>query len=257
MPVVITDTEQAVYPVRVLVALTGLTLGDQVDVYRQVSGVRTLLRGGSTAAAVDTSFAVVDAELPFGVPVTYVAVVEGFEYATAPASHTLVGGKVVLSDPIQGLASEVVILNAGNRGRGRNAAMFAPAGRNVMVSEPLAASRGQYELFVDTETGLNNFERLIENATQGIVQIRQPGGYPNVDAYLAVPEYEVGRWSQDGSDPRRRIVMTYAEVEPWAAALTALGWTYGDVEGYYTGSDYATAEADYPTYLAALQGDYS
>jgi hypothetical protein len=70
----VTVDEQDVYPPRVLVTVTGLTIGDFVTVYRVVAGERTAVRQGA-AEAVDVAFLVLDAELPFGTPVRYVAVV--------------------------------------------------------------------------------------------------------------------------------------------------------------------------------------
>ena len=102
--------EQPSWPARVLVTVSGLTLGDSISVYRDVGGERTLLRAGTSAVVTDPSFLVLDAELPFGVPVTYVAIVNGeVTYTSAADTYVLVGGKVAITDALTGLAAEVVI----------------------------------------------------------------------------------------------------------------------------------------------------
>lgn len=257
MTVTIGAAEQAVYPPRVAVTLAGLTLGDVVDVYREVAGNRTLLRSGSTDDSPDTGMVLVDAELPFGVPVTYVAVVESVEYATSPATYTLTGGKVALTDAVTGLSAEVVILAAGAQGRTRDSARFHVAGRNLVVSRALSAPEGSYDLFVETTTARDDLMTLLAAATEGTVQLRQSGGYDGVDAYLSIDEVSEARWSQDGSDERRIITVSWAEVQAWASTLAPHGFTYGDVASYYTGLTYADAAAEFSTYLEAEGADYS
>lgn len=258
MAVAITATTQDVYPPRVALAVTGMTLGDQMEIMRVVGGTRTAVRGGTSASVDDTAWAVIDAELPFGVPVTYVVVINGADADDAgPTSYTLPGGKVVLSDAITGLSAEVVIMAAGDRARTRDSARYRAGGRNIMVSRPPAGPEGSYELFLDTTVAFEQTIELLNAATGAVVQLRQPGGYDGVDAYLAVDKNTETRWSQDGSDPRRLLTIEYAEVEAWAPDLPALGFTYGDVETFYTGLIYADAEGDFSTYLEAILADYS
>lgn len=258
-------TEQDVYPPRVLVTVNGLTLGDSVAVYREVGGVRTAVRSATTDAAIDAAYLAVDAELPFGVPVSYVAVVEGqAEYATAATTYDLPGGQVALSDAITGSSAEVVISAVGDKTYTRDATRFRAAGRNIVVSGPQAQAEGTYELFVETTSARDNLMALLAGATEGVIQIRQPGDseltgqpYDGVDAYLAVDRTTERRFSQDGSDPRRLVTIEYAEVDGWSSALAPRGFTYGDVETHYSGVTYATAALDYATYLAAMQGDFT
>lgn len=83
MPVALTATLQDVFPPRVLLTVTGLTVTgtpDAVELFRVVAGERTPVRAGSTDAVTDTAFVRVDAELPFGVPVRYEADVNGDNY---------------------------------------------------------------------------------------------------------------------------------------------------------------------------------
>lgn len=254
----LTAVTQDVWPVRVLLTLTGLTAGDDVAVYRMVGGVRTLVRATAVEDVPGTSLVRVDAELPFGVPVTYLAVVNGADDDTAgPVTYTLEGGKVAVTDAILGLAAEVVILAWPERSFNRRASGYAVGGRNVAVLGPWPMFAGAAELYVDSTSARDSLALVLAAATEGYVQIRQPGGYDGIDSYVAVLGAAERRMSQDGSDPRRVFALDLLEVEGWAPELQARGYTYGDVATFYTGVTYATATADFATYLAAAQGDFS
>lgn len=260
MAVAINVTQQDVYPPRLSVAVTGLTLTDQLEIMREVDGNRTRVRGGYVDSATDTGYVRIDAEFPFGTPIRHIAVVNGADAdATTLTSYTLPGGKVALSDAIGGGSAEVQILAAGPRVTTRDSARFRVGGRNLVVSAPFGQGEGAYELFLETTVARDGLIALLTSATEGVVQIRQPltGTYDGIDAYLAVDRFTEDRWSQDGSDPRRTITIEFAEVSGWAADLLARGFTYGEVESYYSGISYASAAGDYATYLDAMQGDYS
>jgi hypothetical protein len=260
---------QDVYPPRVLVTVSGLTIGDSVTLYREVAGVRTAVRGASTDSAIDPAFIAVDAELPFGQPVKYVAVVEGqAEYATTATTYTLPGGKVALSDAISGAAAEVTIMAEGDKTYARNSTRFNVGGRNIMVSGPQGQAEGTYELFVESTSSRDNLMDLLANATEGVIQIRQPGTedafgqpYDGVDAYLAIDRVTQSRFSQDGTDPRRLFTIEYAEVDGWAAMLEARGYTLGDIATYVgaTGTlqDIANFNGAGGTLLDIAQADWS
>lgn len=249
--------EQDVYPPRVLVAVTDLALGDTVELYREVGGVRTLVRGGAVEDVADPSLLRVDAELPFGVPVSYVAVVEGVEYTVGPATYTLPGGKVAVSDAVSGLSAEVVILSWPESAYERPSTTFKVGGRNVVVSGDLGMWSGTLELYVETTSSLTNLLAVLADATSGVVQLRQPGGYDGVDAYVAVQRVRVRRWSQDGSDERRVVALDVSQVEAWGGALESPGYTLADIGDVYDGATLADLEADYATLLAVALGDYS
>lgn len=264
MAVAISALVQDVYPPRVAVGLTGITLTDEVTVYRELFGNRTALRSGYVESATDTGFIVLDAELPFGVPIRYVANVAGTEYATSLTTYDLPGGKVAITDAITGSSVEVQITAPGDRTYNRDSARLYVGGRTIVVSGPQGDAEGSYELFVETSAVRDNLMMVLATATQGVVQIRQPGvslvtgePYDGVDAYLAVDRITERRTSQDGSDPRRLITIEYAEVDAWPDALEARSFTYGEVEAYYSGISYATASVDFATYLDAMQGDFS
>jgi hypothetical protein len=250
---------QNVWPPRNQIVLTGLTIGDSVAVYRVVDGQRTALRG-PVDAVTDTAYVVIDAEQPFGVPVSYVAVVAGTaEYATADVTYTLPGGKIALSDAISGLAAEVLVGADGGKAYGRDSARLRVAGRNVVVTGPPGQATGSYELVVENTVALENLLDLLRQATQAAVLLRQAGGYDGLDAYLVVDAWTVGRFNQAGQEQKRLVTIEYAETDGWAPTLTALSFTYQDVMAAFTAPNntYQDLMDAYPTYLALIQGDFS
>lgn len=251
----LTVDQQDVYPPRVLVSVTDLTLGDAVFIYRSVSGVRSLVQGASSVSVTDPSFLRIDAELPFGVPVSYVAVVNGVEYTSTPVTYTLPGGKVVISDAVSALAAEVVIWAWPRKVRNWQATTYRPAGRNVVVQGTVSDPESDIELYTDAYSSTENLVELLQNATQGIVQIRQPGGYEGVDGHYAVTGYSERRFAQDGSDEKRIHEVHIVEVDGWASAFVALGFTYADLASVYSGLTYANVAADFTTYLKLSQAE--
>lgn len=238
MAVAITATEQDVYPPRVLVSVTGLTLGDSIELFREVGGERAAVRAGSTDAVTDPSFLRVDAELPFGVPVSYLAIVnETDEYATATDTYTLDGDKPVITDAVSGLTAEAVILAWDEKRYQRQASVFRVGGRNVVVSDDWGQFEGTIEFFTEATSSRDNLMTVLTDATSGVVQLRQPGTktYDGVDSYLSVVGAAERRYSQDGSDPRRIISVDVVETDAWARTLEARGFTYADLEAGYGG----------------------
>jgi hypothetical protein len=256
MVVAISADEQDVYPPRVLVTVTGLTAGDDVAVYRVVSATRTAVRAGTTTDAPGTAWLALDAELPFGVPVSYLAVVNGTEYATGTDTYDLPGGKVVVSDAITGLAAEVIIGAWPEQRYSRPTTRMVVGGRNVAVSGSLPGWQGEIEFFLSTYGGAVNLLDLLRSATEGVVQIRQAGGYDGIDCYVQVADARVRRFSQDGSDPKRLVIVDALEVEAWAPTLEARGFTYADLaDAYDPGGTYADLAGDFATYLDLAQAE--
>ncbi|MEV7263968.1 hypothetical protein AB0N38_10495 [Micromonospora aurantiaca] len=235
MAVAIAATVQGTWPPRVLVSVTGLTVGDAIELHRVVDGQRSLVRAGAVAAVTDTSFLRNDAELPFGRPVAYVAVVNGSsEYTTVAATYQLPGGRVAISDAISGAAAEVWILSGVDPSYERRASVFAVGGRSVVVSGDWGMYSGDLEVITETTAGRDTLHALLAQATEGVVQVRQPGGYDGVDAYLAVLGAGERRLSpRSGTDPRRIITLRVVQVEGWAPALEARGTTLQDIATVY------------------------
>lgn len=253
----LTVDEQDTWPARVLVSATGLNVGDAVELYRVAGGVRTLVRAGADDSITDPSFLRLDAELPFGVPVHYVLVVDGRDLATsATATYTLTGGKVAISDAITGEAVETVILAWDERNYTRRSSVFPINGVNIVVSDPMPGFESDLELFTEVTSVGEQLVALLRDATQGIVQIRQPGGYDGVDCHVGVLGVRERRFSQDGSDERRRWVCSVAQVSGWAVELEASGYTLQDIADVYTGLTLDDLSDDFATLLAIAQAEF-
>jgi len=253
----ITVIAQNVWPPRVQVAVAYLQVGDSISIYREIGNDRTLVQNGQSVSLTDVSFVRIDAELPFGTPVHYVAVINNDSTTSPDVTYTLPGGKVALSDAISGLSAEVVIWAWPDKAYNPQATVFKPAGRNVVVSGDLGQFTSIVEFYTDATSSAENVKALLDGATQGIILIRQPGGYDDVDCHVAILAYTPRRFSQDGSDPKRIHQVQVAEVTGWAAALAAAGFTYQNLADTYTGLTYANVAADYATYLALAEGDFS
>lgn len=242
----VTVTEQDSYPPRAQIAVTNLEDGDAVEIWRVVAGQYTLVRSGATVAD-DPAFVIIDAEMPFGVPVRYSVFINGHEFLQPPITFTLPGGLVVLSDAITGGAAECIIGAAGDRTYTRDSYRARAGGQNVMVAGfmPLGpdaqpAGEGAYELLALTTSAVTGIKDLVANATQGILQLRTPGvsqvtgdPYEGFDAYLAVDRITERKFSQDGSDPRRLLTIEYSESIGWAPGLEAAGFTLQDIDDYF------------------------
>jgi hypothetical protein len=259
MVAALSAVEQDTWPPRMLLSATGLSGGGVLYIHRVVAGQRTPVRGANSYVMTgDTSHVVVDAEMPFGVPFSYVLTENGVEsLAQGPFTLTLVGGKVALTDAITGQAAEVVIVSIGDRAREAPSSVFNIDGKNRVVSGPVGQYRTTIEYFTETTSISDSLRNLLATATQGIVQQRQPGGYDGVDDYLAILGASDRRFSQDGSDERRIWSVQVAQCDGWGANLEARGFTYQDVADTYAGLTYADLAGDYATYLAVAQGDYS
>lgn len=250
--------EQPTWPARVLVSTTGLTLGDSVTVYRVVGGERTLLRAGSSASVTDTSFLVLDAELPFGVSVSYVAVVNGaIEYASAADTYDLVGGKVAITDSVAGLAAEAVIQEWTSLTYDRRNTAFRIGRRNVVVTGALGQFTSTLTLLTETTSSLESLLEVFAEATGATVQIRQPGGYDRVDCYVVITRVEPSRYDEaDGTDDRALTVLEVVETDPWSYSLIAAGYTLQDIADAYTSLTLTDLSNDYATLLLLSQGTF-
>lgn len=263
----VTITEQDSWPPRVQIAVTDLTDGDNVDIYRVVAGQWTAVRGGQINGATDPSFIVIDAEFPFGVLVAYAVYVNGSEEITTPVVYDLAGGQVALTDAITGAVAECIIGKAGPRTYDRDSAVFRVADENLAVLGPMpAGGAGTYELLAMTTAISDGIKWLFRNATQGIVQVRQAGGtgfdgntYDGIDAYWQVLNVTEDRFSQDGSDPRRLLTVSYVECSGWSADLLARGFTYADMATFVGGTyaDLAALFAPAGTYLDVALADWT
>lgn len=260
MAVAITADEQDSWPPRVLVSVTGLTIGDVVTIYRRTpDGEFTAVRGAVDVEVADTSLVRVDAELPFGTTLSYVAIVNDTDrYDSSTLNVTLTGGKAALSDAITGDAAEVVITAWPEKRYERSASTFRVGGRNVVVLGRRPGFTGTIEISIETDAARQNVNDLLEGATAGTLQLRQPGPYGGVDSYIVVVADTEMRWSQDGTDERRRWALDVLEVEPWAADIEAAGYTLQDIaDAYDTPLTLDDLSGDYATLLDIAQGEFT
>jgi hypothetical protein len=255
MAVAINAVEQDVYPPRVLVSVTGLTLTDSIDVYRVVAGVRTLLRAGHSDSVSDPAYLVLDAELDYGVPVTYLAVVNGSdEYTAGPSTYLLDGGKPVFSDAISNNAAEVVIVAWDELSYATQASVLKLPGRNSVVSGDVGMYESSMEVFLEAGSSVANFRDLLASATARTLQLRNDLG--TVSDYVAVISWRERLYSQDRTDTRRIFVLDLVQVAAWADALEASGYTYQDLADTYSAGTYSQLGTDFATYLALSQGEF-
>jgi hypothetical protein len=256
----ITATEQDVWPARVLLTGSDLEEDDTVTFYRSVAGARTVVRGAEDVVPGDPSLVRVDAEQPFGVPVSYVMQLNGEEeYTDGPDTYTLVGGKIALTDAISGASAEVEILEPPEKRTERPSSVFHVGGRNVAVLGLRPGWVGTLVLEIETQSSADNLSDLLNNATSGVVQVRQGGTIGGLDCYVAVlGDTEVRRDVTDGTDELRIWSLDVIQVEPWAADVEAAGFTLQDIADAYP--DPLTLDDlsdDYATLLALAQGDFS
>ncbi len=254
-------TEVNLYPPRTQIAISGLTIGDDVQVFRSLGGVRTLVRGGTLTGATDPAFVVVDAEIPFDTPVSYAVVVNNSGTYVSPAvTYDLGSPKTILSDAINGVASEFVIVAWDEKAYDRQASVFKVGGRNVVVTGELGQFEAALEIFFEAFSSVEAFKELLRQATEGVLQLRSAEAkYEGIDCYLSILGVRERRFSQDGSDPRRTFVLEVAEVESWSPGLVSKAFTYQDIKDFYASAagTYATLKSDKATYLAVRTADWS
>jgi len=260
MAVTIDATEQDSWPPRVLLTVSGITVGvDTLELRRVVSGTAGTMRAGGLPAE-STTETVVDAELPFGVPVSWQVLnsATGAVLDTAgPLTVELTGGQVAITDAISGQAAEVIVTAWPSRDREAIASVFNVDNHNIVVSGGLGQYTATVQLYTETTAGGQALEALLMTCTSGIVQARQSGPYAGVDAYWAVLKASDVRFSQDGSDERRFWQLDVAETDRWAPTLEARGFTLQDVANAYAGLTLADLSADFATLIDLAQGDFS
>lgn len=252
--------ELNLFPPRTQVTVSGMATGDNLEIYRVVAGARTLVRGGTVVSATDPAFIVVDGEVPFGIPVNYEAVVNGFAvYASAPDTYAPPGGKAVLSDAVSGDAAEFIIVAWNQKDYAPQASIFKVGGRNVVVTGEVGQFEATLEVYFEFFSSTDNFLALLNSATEGILQLRAPDTlkYQGVDCFVAVTGAREKRFSQDGSDGRRLWELDIVETDSWSSGQKATAFTLQDIADVYAGQTLANYAADYPTLLAAAQADYS
>jgi len=227
-------TVQDVYPDRVQLVVTENVAGTTVTIWRRVLGetARTAVRGADHLVLTDSGPIIAyDHEAPYGVGLEYLLEVSEIDLPaeTESVTLTLEGGKVAITDAISGQAAETVILAWPDKDMARPATVFQVGARNIAVLGELVGFTSTIDFYCETKDARENLILVLKTATQGIVQLRGPGGYDDVDCYLAVTGLRVSRYSQDGSDPRRVVSADVVEVEGWAPTLGTATFTLGDI----------------------------
>jgi hypothetical protein len=249
-------TAQAVFPPRVLVSATGLAADDTVTatLYRQVGTALTAVRA---ASAVDVTgqdaLLRVDAEQPFGVPVSYVAAltdVAGTTWQVTSDSITTTVTSDVISDAVRGIGAAVTIETWPEKRRDRDATVFRVGGRNVAVSRPRSAAQASVRVRTNTAAAGDDLQELLDGATEGVLLVRKQVSMEGVDNWLAVvSDTEDRRWF----DGIRWWQLEVYETEPWPDVLEAAGYTLQDLaDNYATLADLA---ADFSTLLDIALAD--
>lgn len=271
---VMTATVQSAFPPRVLVVVSGMLNEDiiSIDVQRSALDTLTDLR---TAVGVDVTgkdaFVRTDGEQPFGVPVSYAAVlhdVEGDGWIITSNSVTTDVAHEVVSDAVLGVGVGVQIRDWRERKYERESSTFNVAGRLVVVSGPNPGATSDLILFTESTADRNAMLDLLNRATNGIIQIRTEATticepdegfdqHAQIDSYLAVIETVLERAGRF-RHPQRDWQLSVAEVGAWPSNLEARGWTYADIDGFYDGSSYAAVDTSFTaqTYLALDTKDW-
>lgn len=252
------------YPHKVLVSITGMTVGQRIRLHRVVNGVMSPVRGGYFESINTDAVVIADNEAPFGVPVYWRTRVNEqfssyFDRDSAPLNLTLEGGKVCVSDAITGNSAEVTVMAWDKTSYSADATVFRVAGQNKVITGP-GGLTGQFtadvRLRVNSTSSKENLLNLLASATSGTLQIRRSVSNGTLDeCYFSVLNFDIERVSNRISDERRDFVMSIVEKDSWPYTFVAQGFTYGDLEAVYSGLTYADLELDFPTYLDLMQAD--
>ncbi|MER7517772.1 hypothetical protein [Streptomyces sp. NPDC126499] len=241
----ITATAQSVFPPRNLVSVTGLLAENvsTVTVYRQVGTARTVVRAASAVDVTGSNVLLrVDGEQPFGVPVSYVAVltdVNGVQWVITSNSLTSSVSSDVISDAITGIGAAVRLQATSSRKRDRDATRFNVGGRRVMVSKPRSAPSFSLVLKTESDAAATDLDTVLDSATEGVILIRHRTQLARLDGHYAIPSDE-----EDPTWYDEQVVWTLEAdaAEPWPDTLEAAGFTLQDIADNFTSlQDLATA----------------
>ncbi|WP_327378017.1 hypothetical protein OG393_31065 [Streptomyces sp. NBC_01216] len=228
---------QSVFPPRNLVSATGLAAEDitTVTMYRQVGSARDAVRATSDIDVTGSDVLLrVDGEQPFGVPVTYVAVLTDvtgarWEVTSDPLTSTV--SSDVLSDAITGTGAAVRILAGLARKRDRAAAVLNAGGRLVVVSKARSTATSTITVETATDGAGDDLDAVLQGATEGVLLLRHRTQLTRLDGHYAIPADEE---DPDWYGPHRRWTLDAIETEPWPDVLEAAGYTLQDIADNFT-----------------------
>ena len=253
------------FPPRVNITVSELQdeHADTLTIYRVVGSERTALRGAvDVPSGGDDTFVVTDAEEPFNITFTYTVVITDVNGDVTEISSTSVTitsvdpDSVILSDATTGFAAPVMIVSWRVKQYQRDATVHNVGDRAVVVMHgrrkaPLSTLVVQ----TITATDAQLLADLLDNASLGIIQVRQANTFDDVDVYVAVLNSAKERTFGLLGYTERTHPLDVVEVEPWPVEIEARGFTYADWGLAFP--RYIDAMNAYATYLAALQADLS
>lgn len=241
----VTATAQNVFPPRNLVSVTGLLAENiaSVTLYRQVGTARTAVRAATAVDVTGTDVLLrIDGEQPFGVAVSYVAVLtdaNGIQWEISSSALTSTVTSDVISDAITGIGAAVRLQAASPRRRDRDATRFNVGGRRVMVSKPRSTPSLSLVLKTETDAAADDLDAVLDSATEGVVLIRHRTPLARLDGHYAIPSDEdTPTWYDE------QVVWSLEAdaAEPWPDVLEAAGFTLQDIADNITSlQDLATA----------------
>ena len=233
----LTVTLQPTVPPRYLCSVTGMLAENisSASIYRVVGGANTAVRAATSVAVSGLDALLrVDAEEPFGVPITYQADLtdaNGLLWTVGAAPVTATSAYDVISDAVQGVGANVKLQDWPEKKRDRGATVFNVGGRMVVVSRPRSGYTSTITLRTEQQADGDNLQQVLDAATEGVVLIRAATSTAGVDGYVAVTD--------DSEQPQwfsayRFWTMTCVETEPWPDTLQAAGYTLQDIANNYT-----------------------
>jgi hypothetical protein len=228
----ITATPQSVFPPRNLIAVAEMLAGDVVTatIFREVGTDLTPLRGAASIDVTGQDVLIrVDAEQPFGVPVTYAARLvdslgeESLVYS-GPITSTVDAD--VISDAIRGIGAAVKLESPLEKRRDRDATSFNVGGRMVVVARRRSAASSTVTVRTESDEDGDALDQILDDATEGVVLIRKQSSLPRLDGHFAVPsDTESPTWYNEV----RWWTLEAVRVEAWADVLEAAGFTLQDL----------------------------
>lgn len=241
----IAATAQSVFPPRNLVSATGLTGDDIVTatLYRQAGSNRVAVRAASGInVAGQSALLRVDAEQPFGVALTYSALLtdmygQQWTVTSSPITSTVTSD--VISDAIQGVGAPVFIEDWPDKKRTRDATTFNINGRLVVQGKKRGSAQATITVSTDTDDDGDALQDVLDGATEGTILIRKQVTLSGVDGWLALLDDDEKR---NWQTPYRSWDLDTVETQAWPDVLEAAGFTLQDIaDNFSTLQDIANA----------------
>ncbi|MET9123020.1 hypothetical protein [Streptomyces sp. NPDC004528] len=230
-------TGQSVFPPRNLVSATGLTGDDIVTIslLRQAGSDLDSVRAASSIDVTgQASFLRVDAEQPFGISVTYAAVltdVNGAQWTVTSGAITSTVTSDVVSDAIRGVGAAVKIESPLEWKRDRDASQFNINGRIVVVGRPRSSRSGTITVRTETDDAGDALNDLLDNATEGVILVRKAVSLSRLDGtYALTDDSESPNWF----DEYRWFALSVVKADDWPDAMEAAGFTLQDIANNFS-----------------------